>query len=245
MIRYIRGSLPGLAEEHDLAILEGDTHIGKWVEESKRLDHDQNALPLIGELIHHGDVVYDIGAFIGDHTGYYAERAGLVGHVVAFEVAGDAFECLDYNMRFYPNVTCLRVALGDGASCGELTPEDNKGARSLPVFVGGGIRQTTQLDFVIRILLRESCRRPNFIKLDIEGWETRVLIGASELIYTCRPTIVCEVNREALERTGSSPWNLYMTLKGLGYRKMADLFTGAVWDPVDDKRPQFDVVCRP
>lgn len=49
-------------------IIDGDTHISKWVEETGRLGHDQDLLPRILKLIRPGDVVVDVGAFIGDHT---------------------------------------------------------------------------------------------------------------------------------------------------------------------------------
>jgi hypothetical protein len=34
-----------------IAVIEGDTHISKWVEQSGSLDHDQNTLPLPGSLM--------------------------------------------------------------------------------------------------------------------------------------------------------------------------------------------------
>ena len=60
-----------------IAILENDTHISKWVEESGKLDHDQNDIPLILKYINEGDTVVDCGAFIGDHTIAYLNRRSV------------------------------------------------------------------------------------------------------------------------------------------------------------------------
>ena len=56
------------------------------------------------------------------------------------------------------------------------------------------------------------------------------------------PIIVCEVNRGALERAGTSPEELHALLTSYGY-EMRDLFTEEIWR-AGDARPQFDVVAK-
>lgn len=234
-IRTVRGTLPGLEGEHDIAVLEGDTHISKWVEEARRLDHDQNALPVIGQLITPESVVWDVGAFIGDHTAFYASKAR---EVLAIEAASDAFDCLIRNTRKYPRVMCLREVIGDGLRNAAFAPDiANKGARWLiqsaaPVVHG---IETVKLDVI-------GGEPPTLIKLDIEGWEVRALRGAERTLREYHPTLVVEVCRETLERAGTSPEELHDLLRHHGY-EMTDLFTGMGWFP-EDPCPQFDVVCR-
>lgn len=228
---YVRGSLPGLVGQYDLAVLKGDTHISKWVREAGRLDHDQSALPRIGSLIRPTDTVWDVGAFIGDHTAYYASLVHPYGLVRAFEAAPDAFQCLCHNMRFYSNVLAHMVIIGDGGPIGRLVEDLNRGARYAR---DGSANPTTRLDDIPG--------SPNLIKLDIEGREVDALRGARNVLKTHHPILVCEVNRGALERAGTSPAELFETLQLEGYRSV-DLFTGAPWHPADP-RPQFDVVAR-
>ena len=235
-MRRILGNVPGIPVVQNIAIVEGDTHIGKWVEDSGRLDHDQAALPIIGGLIKHGDVVYDIGAYIGDHTCYYASLKTSL--VVAVEAQSDAFECLRFNTRLYPNIRCFYCALG----AGELVKRergkqlDNFGARK--VFEHRDGDPTLTLDQ----LVNDVCAWPNLVKLDVEGWEKKILDGGAATLARHRPTLVLEVNRGALEAAGESPQSLYNTLRILGYRSMTDLHTRCAWEP-GDPRPQFDVVC--
>ena len=236
-IRYVRGTMPGLPGERDIAILDGDTHISRWVEEARRLDHDQSTLPAIGMLITPESVVWDIGALIGDHTAFYASLARAV---VAWEPCADSYECLRQNMAHYSNVFCLQYAVGDGTRA-LIHENPNAGARSLRENATGFITVSLD-DFVVDPLSGIGLGKPTLIKLDIEGWEVRALRGAERTLREYHPIIVCEVNCEALERAGTSPEELHALLTAHGY-EMHDLFTGEGWFS-DDPTRQFDVVAR-
>lgn len=235
-IKYVRGTLPGLEGEHDIAVLEGDTHISKWVEASRRLDHDQSALPRIGALIDPDSVVYDVGAFIGDHTAFYASRAKFV---FGFEAASDAFKCLCWNVARYGNVRLWNNPVGDRHTFIGSSDEGNKGARHLVRVKDGSGVVPVRLDAVAF----STGYIPTLVKLDIEGMEVEALHGATRILRDHHPTLVVEVNRGALERAGTSPAELYETIYLAGYRELFDLMTGFTWHMADD-RPQFDVVCR-
>jgi FkbM family methyltransferase len=235
-IRTVRGTLPGLLGDREIRVLEGDTHIGRWVEEAGRLDHDQSALPIIGKLIGPESVVYDIGAFIGDHTAFYAS---LALKVVAFEASLDAARCLAENVAPYRNVVVFAGPVGDGSCVSDGVCEDvNKGARHVvKVREAPFARRSLTID---RLVNAGALPPPNLIKLDIEGWEVRALRGAEGTLLKYHPTLVVEVNRGALERACTSPEELHDLLTRHGY-EMHDLFTGYSWEQ-GDLRPQFDVV---
>src|SRR5262249_2845459 len=59
---------------------------------------------------------------------------------------------------------------------------------------------------------------PSFIKIDVEGFETKVILGLSELIKRCLPSIVTEVVASHLERAHSSVEELKSAMERLGYR---------------------------
>jgi FkbM family methyltransferase len=234
-IRYVRGTLPSIEGERDIAVLDGDPCASSWVEETRRLDHDQNMLPLVGEFIRPDSVVYDVGAYIGDHTAYYASRAALV---VAFEPMPDAFEALEFNTKLYRNVLMFNCPLGNGERVAidheDISTEKNFGARFLAKREDGAA--TIRLDDIGTSVLHP----PSLLKLDVEGWEVNVLRGAEVTIKKHKPVIVCEVNRGALFRVGTSPAELHGILKAHGYT-LRDLGTKKEWKP-DDEREQFDVI---
>lgn len=236
-------ALNGYAEHvpsHELECANGiwtlakDTHVSRWVREAGRLDHDQNALPRILGAFADAKVVWDVGAFIGDHTEAYAAGGRKV---VAIEPRADAFECLARNFAEADNVTCLCLAVGNEECATLVSDDENKGARALRVVDGGA--ETTTLDDLAGVLPDE----PQAIKMDIEGWEVKALTGARALLSSVRPVLCVEVNRGALVRAGDSPEALHALLTAFGYESR-DIYTGEVWN-VLDSREQFDVIARP
>lgn len=214
-----------------IAVIEGDTHISRWVEQSGRLDHDQNALPAILARIRPGDTVIDVGAFIGDHTVAYAVKTGLAGMVHAFEPNPAAYECLLHNTKDRPNVHCHNYALGDMANHAAAMHYDaNAGASHL---AGAASLDDPVID-IVRLDEFLLCH-VNFIKIDAEGYEPKVLAGAAQTIARCRPILYVEVNEGALNRQRSSGAALLRQIAGLGY---------AIEEP-PHRGPQYDVFCPP
>ena len=59
--------------------------------------------------------------------------------------------------------------------------------------------------------------RCDFLHLDAEGWEPRILRGARSLIEACHPVIVVELCDKHLRRAGSSEVELIGLLQSFGY----------------------------
>lgn len=212
-----------------IAVLENDTHIGKWVAESGRLDHDQNMLPLLAEFIPKGGVVIDVGAYIGDHTVFYSDTVGKSGKVYAIEANPRAYECLVFNTKDYKNVHPHNIAIGDKpGSIGCVEPNDNVGMAYVD---GAGRIPMLELD-ALGI-------KPDFIKFDIEGFEYKALVGAFKTIRDSKPNMLIEINKPALARQNTSFTDIATLLKIWGY-SFRNIY--AEQDMADI---QFDIICTP
>src|SRR3990167_6167056 len=224
--------------ENGIAVIEGDSHISKWVEQSGRLDHDQNMLPRILPLIKPGDVVVDAGAFIGDHTIAYSRDVGSEGEVLAFEPNPKAYECLLHNMKGLDNVHCHPMGLGRSKSSQMVQEAVNAGASYLSNAEEGGsvIVFTITLDEVIS---RLQLSRVNFIKIDCEGFEVDILAGAEQTIKTDKPVMVIEINPGALKRREQSPADIFRFLTDHGYA-YSNIYPG---QPMEGN--QYDILCLP
>ena len=110
---------------NNIAVLENDSHISRWVEETGKLDHDEYSLPIILKHIKEGDYVVDAGAFIGDHTVAYVKAVGSTGRVYAFEPNLSAYECLVYNC---PSAITIKAGLSNKPSSQFLSVAENAGA---------------------------------------------------------------------------------------------------------------------
>ena len=234
MIVYTEGTIPGRAGVGPIAVIQDDTHLSRWIETSRKLDHDDvpgGLLPCIMELIRPGDIVVDGGACLGDHTASYASRAR---HVHAFEANPETAQALAYNCRGLP-VTVHDVGLSDVFADATITTDPNVGAsRIVP---NGGVSPT-------RVQRLDAYGlEPNLIKLDIEGYEVKALRGARETIMRCRPILVVEVNSWALEQAGDSVQALADILAEYRYESR-DIMYGSPLKG-DCQHPLYDVVCRP
>jgi len=209
-----------------VAVVEGDTHVSKWVADQKRLDISRPYLLQFKQYLTSKTVIVDVGAMIGDHTIVYAEWCGQVH---AFEPSKKSFECLQHNMRYLKNVACYNVGLSDSRHNATVNDNENQGAAFIdesPL----GITACETLDSF-------SFDDIGFIKIDVEGFESRVLFGAIETIETTSPVMLVEVNDFALRRAGSSREDLIETVESLGYSHS-----------ITDKRikysdPQYDILC--
>ena len=215
-----------------IALLKDDQCICRFIRESGRLDHDQNMLPLLKEFIKNGDVVLDIGAFIGDHTIYYSKLVGDNGSVIAFEPNRDSFFCLEHNLKAYKNVELINSAIGK--EYGFVRTVDVLGNIGMNFLIPdnlGGI--------VIYSLNQMEIDRIDFIKIDVEGFELDVLIGGKETINKFKPTMLIEINDATLSRQGISRNDIFawLTENNYIYRN--------IYENQGLNDSQLDIICTP
>ena len=215
-----------------IALLKDDQCICRFIRESGRLDHDQNMLPLLKEFIKNGDVVLDIGAFIGDHTIYYSKLVGDNGSVIAFEPNRDSFFCLEHNLKAYKNVELINSAIGK--EYGFVRTVDVLGNIGMNFLIPdnlGGI--------VIYSLNQMEIDRIDFIKIDVEGFELDVLIGGKETINKFKPTMLIEINDATLIRQGISRNDIFawLTENNYIYRN--------IYKNQGLNDSQLDIICTP
>jgi FkbM family methyltransferase len=211
----------------NIAILENDTHISHWVEESGRLDHDQYALPIILEHITEGYTVVDAGAFIGDHTLAYCNAVGKKGRVYAFEPNPRAFECLEHNCPAAKNYNCglsnieesVCYSSDSNAGAGRITNNSNDNAIEIKIIALDSLNLSA-LDF---------------FKIDVEGYELNVLQGAQKTISKFRPTFWIEINVGALAQQNKTPQDILDFLNKFNY-------SVSVFPEIGE---QYDILCIP
>lgn len=88
---------------------------------TERIGKDERRiLEFMGQLLQPGDVVYDVGAYLGLHTIFFAKRVGEQGRVVSFEPMPYNYQALEANIELngLKNVFPMQIALGDTASGG-------------------------------------------------------------------------------------------------------------------------------
>ena len=172
-------------------------------------------------------IVFDVGAHAGHFTKLFAGMCPR-GHVYAFEPGSYALSVL-YKMRTVrrlSNVTIHPIALGDAGGTATLAvPLKQSGSVGFGLsFIGdpaATFRPTMTETVPVRRLddVVEECAisRVDFIKVDIEGSELRMLVGAERTLRRFRPPLLLEVAEDYLVRRGDSPEKLAAYLKALDY----------------------------
>jgi FkbM family methyltransferase len=140
------------------------------------------------ELCSKRDVALDIGANVGLWS---RDLVKSFSRVIAFEPVALFRECLESNVTG-ENFEVRPIALGDQNTMGTMIiTEDNSGSTHLdPATMGTGNVQVVRLDSL-------NFQNINYIKVDCEGYEYRILQGAEQTIRHCKPIIVIEQKSHA------------------------------------------------
>jgi FkbM family methyltransferase len=193
--------------------LQGDTVIGRSLRLYGEFAGDE--VDSILSFVRPGDHVLDLGANIGFHSLALAQTVGPTGKVTAVEPQRYCFQllCANVTANQITHVDCLRAAVGDApGTCAVplFNPTARHNAGATAVALEAATTQTTDMVPLITVdsLARLRC---DFIKIDTEGFEDRVVLGAQQTIATHLPVLYIEVHdRDKLRR-------LVGLLKPMGY----------------------------
>ncbi len=145
-----------------------------------------------------GSSYFDVGANVGQHALFMSKHAA---RVVAFEPSSAARERFLANVALngLANVRLFPVALGDSDMEAKLGSgfEGNTGSRSLTWTLDEHRIETVAVRRGDDLIRSERLPRMDILKLDVEGYEKRVLLGLREHLLTDRPVILMELIGES------------------------------------------------
>jgi FkbM family methyltransferase len=194
-----------------------------------------------------GHCVIDVGANIGWTLLNLARLSGT-GRVVGFEP--DPFnrdQCTNnIALNGASNITLLPYGLGETPQRMRMdpaTPANRGGRRIAPGQVGDGtvveIRTLDDIDVIAQL------SKVNLVKIDVEGYELKVLKGARQLLRRHQPVLFVEIDDKNLREQGDSASSLVAFLLETGYRSIVHAGTGAPLSPADDyANRHFDLIAR-
>jgi FkbM family methyltransferase len=213
--RNIRGKLHGFAMELD---------VSQW---SQRLTYflgryyDLATQLMCEAVLRPGDRVFDVGANIGMITLLGARLVGPSGRVDCVEPNPVCAERLRRVLAAnqISNVFVHQCGLSD--SPGVLTlsvPSINAGEATFgPSQYADGTVQRIEVPVHRGDDLIEADARLKLIKIDVEGFECRVLDGMQRTLRNARPIVITEVVPEHLERAGFKVADLVDRLRAYDY----------------------------
>lgn len=233
-----RGALWEAAREKDLAVpITVRWHGGTTVDLTLGNDNslclyvcgsfEPNEFAYLDRVLRPGMVFVDVGANDGYYTLFAARRVGPAGRVVAAEPSSRERAHLQRNLgrNGLDNVSVIPAAIGatSGLADLHLAHGVHAGHNTLGGFAHDDVVRASlervPIEPLDQVVARLGLTRVDFVKIDVEGAEARVIAGASKLLGSMRPTLLIEVNDKALRAQGNCAEALLATLcSDLGYR---------------------------
>ncbi|MCX8490254.1 MAG: FkbM family methyltransferase [Cyclobacteriaceae bacterium] len=191
--------------------------------------------------------VIDVGTNIGWVALNFA-RLSESGRVIGFEPDPYNYSVCKSNSdrNALPNLTILPYALGETSSQVMMevrTPDNRGGNRIAPKNGSGSVNvQIKRLDDIEEIASLSSI---NLVKLDVEGYELKVLRGAHATIQKHKPILFIEVDDDNLLDQGDSAKGLVSFLEANGYESIVHAETNErITSSKNFSHCHFDIIAR-
>lgn len=144
--------------------------------------YDADFAATMGANLGHDAIVVDVGANIGEFSVAVAPHAKKV---YAFEPVARSRALLTKNTASFPNIEITACALGKEEGTVSLAPDTQNNSGTYRVTGSGTIPLRTLDSFDLA---------PNFIKIDVQGLDIRVIQGAMQTIKKHQPVVLFEIS---------------------------------------------------
>lgn len=187
---------------------------GPWQKKMLEGSYDSFLFDRLKTMNLEGKIIFDIGAHIGYHSIYFSRLVGKNGKIFAFEPHPKNVErfrlILEKNKNELDNISVYDFAISDKVGTEEFNlNEDVESGRSSGNFIGHAdtfwnrnvytekhFKKRSVKTFSIdslkyNLIIDES---PDIIKIDVEGAEYLVLLGARQILKTKKPILFIEIH---------------------------------------------------
>lgn len=172
---------------------------------------------LIDELLEPGMTAFDIGANFGYYTFRMAKKVKSEGNVFAFEPTTWAYDKLLRNAALNPDIVNVKyIKLGLSDTTGEqvltlqssyrIDKKDNNFTERLKI---------TSLDDFVNV---NHIHKIDFIKMDVDGYEGKVIRGSQDVLERFHPIILMELCPTMMEKNQDHLSDLIRILDNLDYK---------------------------
>jgi len=154
-----------------------------------------------------------------------SKLVGDSGVVIAMEPSTREFQRLAFHVALndLKNIRCFHVAASDapGEATLKIAWEWNSGHNTLGEFFNPTVElareERVRTQSVDALVAAQALERIDLLKIDVEGHELKVLMGAVTTLSRFRPYVVIEVSEETLCRQGDSVEQLFSLFESHRY----------------------------
>ena len=205
----------------DLKVNIADEKNGLEYEVFRSGTYEKGTLHFMRNTLKEGDIFIDAGSNIGLMSLYASKFVGKSGSVYSFEPMPSTFEILKNNITLngIENIHPFCLALGSGKSKANIYHHnENRGSASLIMpseSADGFITEVVSLEVFLE---EKNINKIDMLKIDVEGWELEVLKGATGILESKDPPIVCVEYSNLHPVESGKLLDIYLYLKKLDYK---------------------------
>jgi len=158
-------------------------------------DWFEKELPFVRRLLQPGMRAIDVGANFGCYSVAMGRAVGAGGAVWLYEPTAATFGYLRRTLEANDLgwVRSHQLALSDHEGIGSLAVGENSELNSLGAEAAAGTRERVELTTLDRARGAHAIESVDFVKLDAEGEEVRIVAGAQEFFRAEDPLVMFEV----------------------------------------------------
>ena len=184
--------------------------------------YEPNQTKIVKKYVHEGDVVIDVGAHVGYYTLLMAQLVGKNGKVYSFEPDPINFELLKKSVEIngFENVVLIQKAVSDTTEKIKLFLGDNDSAinRIYDAKLGDAKKSIDVESVTIDEYFKENDKLFNFIKIDSEGSEAKIINGMEKFLTKNRKLIMMtEFFPFLIKKSGDEPKQYLKSLENSGF----------------------------
>lgn len=196
------------------------------------------------DLISNSKVIFDVGANIGETTLNIAKLSNNDCLIHSFEPDKFCFEKLKTNVGLNPfkNVKLNSFGLGVKEADYFLTAptKDNRGGNR--IVHNSNEKPNIHIKRIDDYISQNNIDKVDLIKIDVEGFELKVLKGGKNCIEKHRPKLFIEINDSNLKEQGDSALELIAFLEPF-YKNLSHAETGeSINSKVNLINKHFDLI---
>lgn len=203
-------------------------------------------------LIGPGDVVFDVGAHVGEFSVLASRLTGPSGRVIAFEPVPETYWLLRETLALNrcEHVVPVQKAICDVVTTAQMNLFQNQysswntmGKPLMPTPEGNYIQPsqtiTVSTDTIDNYCATHAIAHINFLKVDVEGFEKSVFAGAKCMLHEQRVDYICfEISQDPLKGAGVKAQEVFEILVAAGfqsyeYREDDGSFCGPLHDSLE------------
>ena len=178
--------------------------------------HITNFVKIYNKIFNITNII-DVGANFGYHTLFFSKEVEC--NVFAFEPQIQNFMLLKNNIEYneIKNVICYNLECGDKRDDVKMPVFENESTVNMGDFTPT-VLTTNKYSITKSVLLDDiNFEKIDLIKIDVQGWEKKVLQGAYNLLNKYKPALIVEVEWFQLQKTNTLCKELFDFIKNNNY----------------------------